>query len=84
MVVIQPITYPLIKDILRGERGPRRDMVLLNAAAAFVVAGLDSDLRARIERAAESIDSRRAKEMLERVIAFTQRCGHFSRYYDLV
>ena len=59
-------------------------MILLNAAAAFVVAGLDSDLRARIERAAGSIDSRRAKEMLERVIAFTQRCGHFSRYYDLV
>lgn len=84
MVVIPLITYLLIKDILRGERGARRDMVFLNAAAAFVVAGSGSDLRARIERAAESIDSRRAKEMLERVIAFAQRCGHFSRYYDLV
>lgn len=46
--------------MLHGERGPRRDVVLLNAAAALLVAGVASDLREGVERAGESIDSGRA------------------------
>jgi anthranilate phosphoribosyltransferase len=43
--------------ILTGTQGPHRDIVLLNAAAAIVVAGLADDLKAGLRIAAESIDS---------------------------
>lgn len=69
----------IIRDILDGEVGPKRDIVLLNAAAAFMAAGLDSDLRSGIERARESIDSGRAKEKLQNLIRFTQGCTSFVR-----
>jgi anthranilate phosphoribosyltransferase len=64
----------IIRQVLDGEKGPKRDMVLLNAAAALVAAGLDGDLREGIVRAEEAIDSGRAKEKLEAMIAFTQKC----------
>ena len=60
----------IILDILEGEHGPKRDIVLLNAGAAFVAAGLDNDLKAGIERAKESIDSGKAKEKLDSLINF--------------
>ena len=60
----------IILDILEGEHGPKRDIVLLNAGAAFVAAGLDNDLKAGIERAQGSIDSGRAKEKLNSLINF--------------
>jgi anthranilate phosphoribosyltransferase len=60
----------IILDILEGEHGPKRDIVLLNAGAAFVAAGLDNDLKAGIERAQGSIDSGRAKEKLDSLINF--------------
>ncbi len=69
----------IIKAILDGEKGPKRDMVLLNAAAAFVAAGLDADFRAGIQRAEASIDSGSAKEKLEKLIAFTNQCNPFVR-----
>ena len=72
----------IVRDILDGERGPKRDMVLLNAAAAFVAAGLDEDLRAGMDRASESIDSGCAKEKLTQVVTFTQQCSYFSRYSE--
>lgn len=56
--------------ILRGEiTGPRLDIVLLNAAAGFVVAGLSADLGAGVERAREAINSGRAWRVLERMQA---------------
>ncbi len=61
----------IIQDILDGQEGARRDMVLLNAAAAFVAAGLDPDLKAGIKRAGEVIDSGQAKHKLEQLIEFT-------------
>jgi anthranilate phosphoribosyltransferase len=64
----------IIRELLDGQKGPKRDMVLLNAAAAFVAAGLDPDLKEGIVRAEDSIDSGRAKEKLESMIAFTQTC----------
>ena len=69
----------IIHEILDGEPGPRRNMVLLNAAAAFVAAGLDNDFGAGIERAKESIDSGKAKEKLNSLVRFTQQCGYFVR-----
>ena len=61
----------IIRNILDGQEGARKDMVLLNAAAAFVAAGLDQDLKAGIERARDVIDSGKAKNKLEQLIEFT-------------
>ncbi len=63
----------IIREILEGQRGPKRDMVLLNAAAAFVAADLDSGFKEGIERARDSIDSGRAREKLDSLIHFTQQ-----------
>lgn len=52
--------------VLRGERGPRRDVVALNAAAALVVAGRARDLRDGIAIASEVIDAGRAEALLAR------------------
>ncbi len=67
----------IIRDILDGEKGPKRDMVLLNAAAAFVAAGLDKDFKGGIERAGDSIDSGLAREKLHALVDFTQQCRAF-------
>ena len=52
-------------SILRGEKGPKRDIVLLNAAAAIVAGGKAADIASGLAAAAESIDSGRALEKLE-------------------
>jgi anthranilate phosphoribosyltransferase len=69
----------IIREILNGQQGPKRDIVLLNAAAAFVAVGLDSDFKEGIERAKTSIDSGQAKEKLKQLVAFTQECKPFLR-----
>ncbi|MFO0686734.1 MAG: anthranilate phosphoribosyltransferase [Sandaracinus sp.] len=55
-----------VRAILDGETGPRRTAVLLNAAAALVVAGIERDRLAARDRAAEAIDSGRAAALLSR------------------
>jgi anthranilate phosphoribosyltransferase len=62
----------IIRKILDGKMGPKRDMVLLNAGAAFAAAGLAPDIAAGIEMAKKSIDSGKAKEKLNELILFTQ------------
>ena len=52
-------------SVLKGEKGPKRDIVLLNAAAAIVAGGKAADLAAGLAAAAESIDSGQALERLE-------------------
>jgi anthranilate phosphoribosyltransferase len=47
----------LIVRILEGEKGPRRDVVLLNAAAAIMIAGRAADLAGGVRCAADAIDS---------------------------
>jgi anthranilate phosphoribosyltransferase len=69
----------IIRAILNAEKGPKREMVLLNAGAAFVAAGLDKNLNEGIERAAEAIDSGLAREKLEALVSFTQQCGFIFR-----
>jgi anthranilate phosphoribosyltransferase len=60
-----------LRAILVGEEGPVRDIVLLNAAAALIVAGKAGDLRAGVDLAAKSIASGAAKRALETLIAIT-------------
>ena len=69
----------IIRSILDGKKGAKRDMVLLNAGAAFVAAGLDGDFKEGIERARDSIDSGRAREKLNSLVNFTQQCRAFVR-----
>ena len=57
----------IIQAILNGQVGPRRDVVLLNAAAALIVAGRARTLRDGIRVAAETIDSGRARSLLGRL-----------------
>jgi anthranilate phosphoribosyltransferase len=54
----------IIRRVLSGERGPCRDVVVLNAAAALWTAGVESSLIACAERAGEAIDSGRASALL--------------------
>ncbi len=61
----------IIMDILKGRRSPKRDIVLLNSAAALVVSGIAEDIKAGISMAEESIDSGRALEKLEGLIELT-------------
>jgi anthranilate phosphoribosyltransferase len=69
----------IIRSILDGEPGPRREIVLLNAAAAFMAAGLDASFREGVQRAGESIDSGMAKNKLEQLISFSQECRPYLR-----
>jgi anthranilate phosphoribosyltransferase len=63
----------LVKRVVGGEPGPHRDIVLLNAGAALVVAGRTTDLAAGIEAAAESIDSGAAASALDRLVSVSQQ-----------
>ncbi len=64
----------ITRAILEGrETGPRRDVVLLNAAAALVAGGAAADLAEGLARARQSLDSGAALDVLERYVAFTQR-----------
>lgn len=60
-----------IHALLQGEPGPYRDIVLLNSAAALVVAGKADGLPDGIEKAEASIDSGRAARALDRLVAVT-------------
>jgi anthranilate phosphoribosyltransferase len=59
-----------VERILNGERGPWRDVVLLNAAAALVAAGTAEDFREGIVRAAEAVDSGAAAAKLTALRAY--------------
>ena len=74
-----PENARIIREILDGHKSPKRDIVLLNAAAAFIATGLDSSFKNGIERAKASIDSGQAKEKLQQLIAFTQQCRPYVR-----
>ncbi len=59
----------VIRDVLEGERGARRDIGLLNASAALLVAGRVDDLASGLALAAESVDSGRACGVLDALVA---------------
>lgn len=59
----------VLRNIASGkESGPRRDVVVLNAAAAIIVSGLADDFRGAIEKANASINDGKAVECLEKLI----------------
>ena len=59
----------ILRDVIAGQQGPRRNVVLLNAGAALFIGGKTSSVRAGIERAAEAIDSGAARTILDAMIA---------------
>jgi anthranilate phosphoribosyltransferase len=65
----------ITRKILSGKKGPKRDIVLLNAAAALTIAGKAGDLKEGIRLAEQSIDTGSAMKKLESLVQFTQENG---------
>ena len=63
----------IIRGVLRGQRGPARDIVLANAAAALWIAGVADTLAAGARAAALAIDSRAAEDLLARLVELSHR-----------
>jgi anthranilate phosphoribosyltransferase len=63
----------LMRGLFAGEKGPLRDIVLLNAAAALIVAGRAADLREGVALAADTIDSGKPAAVLDRLVAETNK-----------
>lgn len=63
----------LLLRVLEGERGPYRDVVLANAAAALTAAGKAHSFPEGVERAAEALDSGAARAKLQLLVEFTHR-----------
>ena len=65
----------ITRKILEGEKGPRRDVVLLNASAALMAVGKVVDFKEGIRLAETSIDSGAATAKLEKLVRYTQENG---------
>jgi anthranilate phosphoribosyltransferase len=63
------------RRVLDGEPGAHRDVVVLNAAAALVVAGLATDLAGGVEAATVALDDGRAAAALDRLVATSRSAG---------
>ncbi len=63
----------ILRAVLGGETGPRRDVVIANAAAAIRAADASLDWKAAADRARASIDSGAAAQKLDALIAFTKQ-----------
>ena len=63
----------ILDRIFAGETSPRRDVVLLNAAAALVAAGIAVDFREGVTRGAEAIDSGRVLQTLSHLREFAKQ-----------
>jgi anthranilate phosphoribosyltransferase len=63
----------IIREVLAGKKSARRDIVLLNAAAALVAGGKADSIQAGLPVAAASIDSSAAKKKLEQLVRFTAK-----------
>ena len=57
-----------LADVLKGKKGPYRDVALMNAAAGLVVAGRAKDLKEGVTLAAKAVDSGEAEGRLDRLI----------------
>jgi anthranilate phosphoribosyltransferase len=61
----------IVKAILHGDKGPARDVVLLNSGAALYVSGKAATIQDGMRLAAESIDSGKARQKLEQLVEMT-------------
>ena len=68
-----PTNVAITRAILAGEHGARRDATLINAGAALYAAGIAASIGDGIQMGAESIDSGRASEALDRLVATSNR-----------
>ena len=66
----------IIRQILDGKKSPRRDVVLLNAAAAMVAAGRADSIKDAVPLAEKSLDSGAAKQKLAGLVEFTNQHAH--------
>ncbi|HEX9125206.1 MAG TPA: anthranilate phosphoribosyltransferase [Methylomirabilota bacterium] len=66
----------IVRQVLAAEAGPRRDIVLMNAAAALVVGGKAHDFKEGVTLAAQSIDSGAAAAKLAGLITLSQRLAN--------
>jgi anthranilate phosphoribosyltransferase len=66
-----PQCAAILRGVLGGEKGPRRDIVLLNSGAALYVGEAAKSIADGIKLAAESIDSGKAREKLARLVEMT-------------
>jgi anthranilate phosphoribosyltransferase len=62
----------IIRQILAGEPGPRRDIVMMNASAALVMGGKAHDFKDGVAMAAQSVDSGRAAAKLSALVEFSR------------
>ena len=62
------VNADIARRVLDGARGPARDVVLFNAAAALLVAGRVKDLKAGVAEAGRTVDEGRAGTLLRRVV----------------
>jgi anthranilate phosphoribosyltransferase len=65
----------IAREILRGAKGPKRDAVLLNSAAAIHIARPEVSVKEGLETAANIIDSGKAKDQLEKFIDLSRSAG---------
>ncbi len=65
----------IARDILNGQKGPKRDVVLLNTAVCLYMAMSHMTLRECVHYAAELIDSGKAKQKLEQMVQMTNEVG---------
>ena len=65
----------ITRNILNGEKGPKRNVVLINAAAALVAAGQAEDLKQGIRIAETAIDDGGAAKKMEALIKYSQENG---------
>ena len=63
----------IMKAVLKGDKGPKRDMVLLNSGAALMAAGHGDNLKAGIVKAEKCIDSGRAMAKLDELVDYTRK-----------
>jgi anthranilate phosphoribosyltransferase len=66
-----PENAALIRQVLEGQPGPRRDIAIINAAAALVAAGIAANFQDGTKLAANAISSGLAQKKLAALVAFT-------------
>lgn len=62
----------IVRNIVEGHPGPQRQAVLLNAAAALMVAGKVTDLEEGMKMAGEAIDSGKTRHTLQAMVSFSK------------
>jgi len=68
-----PENAQITRSILAGEKGPRRNAVLLNSAAAIHIAKPEISIKDAVAIAADTIDSGKANEQLKLFISMSQK-----------